>query len=257
MESLILEKKEGYAILTLNRPPVNAASLTMLQEIHDAFDLLEDDEDIRSIIITGAGKAFCAGADLANDDSFGAEGGKAFRDLGRSVSYRIEKYPKPVIAAVNGWCIGGGTGIAWPCDIRIAGESAKFRAADTYLGLLPSWGVGLVRMVHWVGRNKIMDFMVLGETFDGARAVELGVVTKVVKDEELMEEAIKAARRIAEASPLAMRKLKEAVACSYQQDFEAAKAKEEEVCAICYNSEDGAEGMRAFLEKRSPVYKGK
>lgn len=256
-ETLIIEKEEKHAIIYLNRPPVNSANATMLQEILQAFDQLEIDDDVRCVIITGKGKAFCAGADLGEYENFSAETGRAFRELGRSVVKRIELYPKLVIAAVNGWAIGGGTGIAWPCDIRIAAESAKFRAADTYLGLLPSWGVGLVRMVHWVGRNKLMDIMALGETFDGKRAVELGIATKCVPDDQLMEEARKAARRASQASPLAVKLMKGAVALSYQGNFAKIQEEEERVCAICYNSEDAAEGMKAFFEKRDPVFRGR
>jgi enoyl-CoA hydratase/carnithine racemase len=257
-QCIIVQKEESYAIIYLNRPPVNAANEMMLKELLDAFDKFEHDDSVRSVIITGMGsKAFCAGVELSQKDNFSEESGKAMRELGRSVVNRIELFPKVVIAAVNGWCIAGGTGIAWPCDIRIAAESAKFRAADTYLGILPGWGVGLVRMAHWIGRNKLLDFMVLGETFNGKRAVEYGVASKVVPDDRLMEEARAVARRVAKASPLAMKYMKRAVALSYQGTFAEAKAGEEEACALCYNSEDAAEGLKAFMEKRDPVFRGR
>ena len=256
--SIIVQKEESYAIIYLNRPPVNAVNETMLRELLDAFDKFEHDESVRSIIITGMGsKAFCAGVELSQQDNFSQDSGKTMRELGRSIVNRIELFPKVVIAAVKGWCIAGGTGIAWPCDIRIAAESAKFRAADTYLGMLPSWGVGLVRMVHYVGRNKLLDFMVLGETFNGEQAVAYGIASKVVPDDQLMEEAKTVARRVAKSSPLAMKYMKKAVALSYQGTFAEAKAGEEEVCALVNNSEDCAEGLKAFMEKRDPIFRGR
>ncbi len=175
----------------------------------------------------------------------------------RKMVDRIELYPKPIIAAVKGKCFYGGTGLAWPCDIRISGESGKFRTGDAYLGIVSSWGVGLVRTAHWIGRNRALDIMILGEIFDGKRAVELGIMSKVVPDSQLMEEAKAAARTIAQAAPIALRFIKEGVAMSIKGTYEEAKAKEVELVRKIYQTEDSQEGLAALLEDRRPSFKGR
>ncbi len=256
-ETILVEKEETFMIITLNRPPLNVVNRQMLEELMDILDKTEDDSTVRSIILTGSGKHFCGGADVRLKENFSAQSQEPFHELGRRMVDRIELYPKPMIAAVKGKCFYGGTGLAWPCDIRISGESGKFRAGDAYLGIVSSWGVGLVRTAHWIGRNRALDIMILGEIFDGKRAVELGIMSKVVPDSQLMDEAKAAARTIAEAAPIALKFLKEGVAMSIKGTYEEAKAKEVELVRKIYQTEDSQEGLAALLEDRKPNFKGR
>jgi enoyl-CoA hydratase/carnithine racemase len=170
---------------------------------------------------------------------------------------RIEMYPKPVIAAIRGWCIGGGTGIAWPCDIRIASSTAKFRAGDVYLGIIPSWSVGMVRLVHYLGRNRTLDLLLLGEDISADRALELGIVSRVVPDENFEEEVTRVARRLATGAPLPIRAIKEAVRAQTREGFDKAALLEEAWAQRIFSSADAKEGMNAFLEKRPAEFRGR
>lgn len=147
--------------------------------------------------------------------------------------------------------------MAWPCDVRIAGESARFRAEDAYLGIVSSWSVGLVKIAHYIGRNHAMDINIMGEKYDGKRAVEIGIASKCVPDEEVMEEAKKYARIIAKSAPISMRFVKEGIACSYQCSYQEAKKKELELVDKIYRTEDCQEGLTALLEGRDPIWRNR
>ena len=191
MSELVKYKKEGQIItIMLANPPVNAVSTKVLNALNAAFDRAEAEEDARVIIFGGEGeKAFCAGGDLREEKDFGdPENARAFRTLGRNTLNRIENGKLPVIAAIHGYCIGGGTALGWICDIRVAAENSVFRAGDAYLGVLPSWGMGLTRLPSYVGRNKALDILLIGENFGAKEAYEMGLVTKVVPKDKLMDE---------------------------------------------------------------------
>src|SRR5688572_12263488 len=174
-QTLKVEHAGGVSRITLDRPPVNAVTVQLLEELLHALDTLETRSDTRCIVLAGAGtKAFSAGADLA--DSKGAHGNTSFRSLGRSALERIETHPKPVIAALRGWCIGGGFALAMACDVRIASSTAKFRTGDAYVGVVPSWGMSLTRLVHYIGRNRALDMLILGEDLSAEKAAEIGLV---------------------------------------------------------------------------------
>src|SRR5579864_9388156 len=177
-----VERGEQVATLILNRPPFNPMSTKMLDALHRALDQIERERTIRSVIFTGAGeRAFCAGADIREESQFkDAATAKGFREYGRRTLDRLEQYPKPIVAAIHGYCIGGGTALAWVCDIRLAADNAVFRAGDAYLGIVPSWGMGLLRLPRLVGRGQALDLLLLGGDFDAARAKELGLVSRVV-----------------------------------------------------------------------------
>jgi enoyl-CoA hydratase/carnithine racemase len=236
---------------------VNAASVALIEALHRALDAVEADATIRCIILTSTGeKAFCAGADLREEERLrDPEASAAFRALGRRTLQRIESFPKPIVAAIHGYCIGGGTAIGWACDIRIAADNTVFRAGDAYLGIIPSWGMGLHRLPRLLGRSRALDILVLGEDFGAQRAYELGLVTKAVPRGALMEEAFRAASRIASASPNAMLAIRQAVNFNLRHSWDAMVEFEEELSQSVFAHPDAAEGMAAMLAKRTPNFR--
>lgn len=256
-ESLIhLEKQGAITILTLDNPPVNAASTKLMNELHARLDEVERDKETRCVILTGAGdRAFCAGGDLREEKDFGSpEASKAFRALGRKTLNRLEAFPIPIVAAIHGFCIGGGTAIGWACDIRIAADNSVFRAGDAYIGMVPSWGMGLTRLPRYVGRNRALDILLLGQDFDAQTAYEFGLVTRVVKKEDLAKEAMKVAERIASASPFAIRATRDAIAFNSRESWKDMVDFEIDICEKVFAHPDAHEGPKAFSEKRKPKF---
>jgi enoyl-CoA hydratase/carnithine racemase len=253
---VLVEHFDRVVRVSLNNPPFNAASVAMLESLDRVLDEIEADPRIRCVILTGAGeRAFCAGADLREEKRFrDPEASRAFRAFGRRMLNRIEQFPKPIIAAIAGWCIGGGTALGWSCDLRFAADTAKFRAGDAYLGVVPSWGMGLTRLPRLVGRANALDILLLGEDFGAARAYELGLVTAVVPASELQDRALAAAERVAQASPAAILATRRAIAFNLRHGWEAMVVEEEAIAARMFEHPDSHEGMSAFLEKRRPVF---
>jgi enoyl-CoA hydratase/carnithine racemase len=253
---VLVERADRVATLTLNRPPFNPMSTTMVDALHRALDDVEKERALRAVIIRGAGeRAFCAGADIREEAQVKeASAGLAFREYGRSTLHRIEHFPKPVVAAIQGYCIGGGTALGWVCDIRIAADNAIFRAGDAYLGVVPSWGMGLLRLPRLVGRNNALDLLLLGENFGAARAYELGLVTRVVPAARLLDEARSVAARLVKASPGALAAIRKAVAYNLRHGWDEMVRYEEELCRDVFEHADAHEGMTAFLEKREPRF---
>ncbi|HLW47187.1 MAG TPA: enoyl-CoA hydratase/isomerase family protein [bacterium] len=257
-ETVALAHRARVSTITLNRPPLNLITAQMLRELDEAFDAVEARPETRAVILTGAGtRAFCAGADLRDEASHTPESGRAFREAGRRVVGRIETFPKPVVAVVRGWCIGGGTGLAWACDIRVAAQGATFRAGDVYLGMIPTWSLGMVRLVHYIGRNRSLDVLLLGEDLPGERAYELGLVSRVVPDDALDGEAARIADRLASGAPLAMQAIKEGVGAQCRDGLERAAALEERWSQRLLGSDDAREGVAAFREKRAAIFQGR
>ena len=251
-ETLRLEHNDGVSRITLDRPPVNAVNAQLLEELLHAMEVLETRDQTRCILLTGAGaRAFSAGADLA-----GAGNNERFRTLGRAALDRIETHPKPVIGALRGWCIGGGFALAMACDVRIASTTAKFRTGDAYLGVVPSWGMSLTRLVHYIGRNRTMDMLILGEDLSAQKALELGLVTRVVKDENFDGVVAQLAARVATGAPISFRAIKETVRAQYWDSPPAARELETRWAELNDASQDCKEGKTAFREKRAPVFKG-
>lgn len=251
-----LERSGPIATITLDNPPVNAISTRVLDRLQVVLDEVEAEANVRCAILTGAGeKAFCAGGDLRQERDFGGpDDAKRFRELGRRTLNRIEDYKVPIVAAIHGYCIGGGTAIGWACDIRLAADNAVFRAGDAYLGLVPSWGMGLTRLPRFVGRNRALDILLIGENFGAETAREFGLITRVVPRVGLMEEARRIADRIAEASPGAIRATRRAVAYNLRHGWEDMVRYEEEICAEIFSHPDAHEGPKAFSEKRKPRF---
>ena len=249
-------RSRPIARVTLNDPPMNPISARTLDALHTAFDAVEADRKVRVVILTGAGeRAFCAGADLRQAAQLPRpQEGKAFRDYGRRTLERIETFPRPIIAALHGYCIGGGTAIAWSCDYRIAADNSIFRAGDAYLGIVPGWGMGLTRLPRFVGRNKALDILLIGENFGAHEAYAMDLVSKVVPCAELTQAAEAAALRIASASPRAILAMRKAIAHNLRHSWDSMVAYEEELCAEAFDAPDAKEGVQAFLQKRKPRF---
>jgi enoyl-CoA hydratase/carnithine racemase len=251
-----LEKNGVISTLTLDNPPVNAASTRLMKALHARLDEIESDKDARCVILTGAGdKAFCAGGDLREEKDFGSpEASKAFRALGRETLNRLEAFPIPIVAAIHGFCIGGGTALGWACDIRIAADNTVFRAGDAYIGMVPSWGMGLTRLPRYVGRNRALDILLLGQDFDAKTAYDFGLVTRVVAKADLAKEAMRVAERIASASPTAIRATRDAIAFNSRESWKDMVEFEMEICEKVFAHPDAHEGPKAFSEKRKPKF---
>src|ERR671922_1727796 len=196
-DTLVVGHDAFVSTLTLNRPPVNAVSPALMRDVLTALDELEAREATRCIVLTGAGtKAFSAGADLSAGPRAADEAAR-FRELGRRVVDRVETLGKPVMAAIRGWCIGGGFALAMACDVRLASSTARFRTGDAYIGVVPSWGMSLVRLAHYIGRNRTLDMLILGEDMTAERARDIGLVSRVIADAEFDGEVARLAARVA------------------------------------------------------------
>ncbi len=253
-----LEKinESRLGIITLNRPEVrNAINPVMRDELSHAMAELEADAEIRAIIITGGPKVFAAGADIA-----AMVEKKAIEQFSRAslwdLAFQMEQSRKPIIAAVAGFCLGGGCELAMACDIRIASESAKFGQAEINIGIIPGGG-GTVRLTRLVGLGKAKELVLTGRMIDAAEALRINLVNQVVPDVQLMTAAMEMAKAISRHSPVALSLAKYAVQNAADADLHTARTIENTCFSLAFSSEDKTEGMRAFLEKRKPVYKGK
>lgn len=258
MPETILEEQEGrVAILTINRPDkLNALNQKVRDEMVGILERLKSDDSVGVIVITGAGeKAFIAGADI---NEF--EGRSPFDQRHAMRPPRIfdvmASYPKPVIAMINGFCLGGGCELAMSCDIRIAAETARFGQPEINLGLIPGGG-GTQRLPRLVGTGHALRLILTGEMIDAAEAERLGLVEQIVPLDELREKTLELAGKIAEKSPLTLRVAKEAVRSSERLPIEDGLLYERDLFCLCFSSEDMAEGVEAFLEKRKAHWKGK
>jgi enoyl-CoA hydratase len=256
-ETLLVERRERVAIVTINRPEKrNALNIQTRAEGAAVLDELRDDETIGVVIFTGAGdKAFIAGADIAE---FAGRTALTQRDvmMGRSLFTAIDAFPKPVIAMINGYCLGGGNELALACDLRIASETASFGQPEINLGIIPGGG-GTQRLTRLVGEGKAMELILTGEIIDAQTALRLGLVNMVVPAADLQGKTLEIANRIADKSPVALRMAKEAVKLASRSNLDEGLRREVDLFALCFSSEDKDEGVKAFLEKRKPAFKGK
>lgn len=256
-ETILVEKRESVAILTINRPDkLNALSSKVHAEGVDALDELRKDVDIRVVIITGAGeKSFIAGADISE---FFGQTPVTQRNLFYEKTFfnSIDTFPKPVIAMINGFCLGGGCELALACDIRTASEKARFGQPEINLGIIPGGG-GTQRLTRLIGEGKSMEIILTGDMIDAPTALQLGLVNHVFSAEKLEVKTIEMANKIAEKSPIALQMAKEAVKLASRSNLDEGLRREVDLFAICFSTEDKQEGVSAFLEKRKPVFKGK
>jgi len=248
------------ATITLNRPDkLNAFSGTMREELLDALVVAEHDADCRVVVITGAGRAFCAGGDVDFMSGLQREGNVAafqkLLDAGRDVILQIATMEKPVIASINGVAAGAGCNLALACDYRIASDAAKLGETFVKIGLHPDWG-GTWLLPRLVGRSRAAELLLTGRIVDADEALAIGIVDRVVPAAELAVETAKLAQSIANAPPIAVAGVKRALAASERNDLRAQLELEAEHQLRAFQSRDAAEGMNAFFEKRLPAFRG-
>src|SRR2546425_4379144 len=258
LENVLYEKKGAIAYVTINRPKVlNALNAKTISELRSAFEDARDDSEVRGVVFTGAGdRSFAAGADIsemANDTPLTAEektrSGQALTDL-------IENLGKPVIAAVNGFALGGGCELAMACSIRIAAESAKFGQPEVKLGVMPGYG-GTQRLPRLVGRGRALKLILSGDIIDAAEAYRIGLVDELVPDVHVIERAETVLKKIIANAPLSVKYALEAVNKGLETSVAEGLLIEASLFAVCASTDDKKEGTSAFLEKRAPKFQGK
>jgi enoyl-CoA hydratase len=256
--NIIFSVEEGIATITFNRPKaLNAMNSETMSELMDAVNLCRDNDDIRVIILTGSGdKAFVAGADIAEMQDLEPREALAFMELGHETLRLLETAPKPSIAAVNGFALGGGTEISMACDMRFASEKARFGQPEILIGLIPGWG-GTQRLPRLIGAGRAKELIMGGGQIDAQRAYEIGLVNRIYSPETLMEETMKFARKLSGLPPFQLKMAKHSINFGSDLPLDNAGRLEVECCAQCFSTQDQKEGMKAFLEKRKPGYKGR
>lgn len=255
-QKLIVERQGRIGVVRINHPEaLNALDTLVLRELGQAFDAFAADAGIDVVVLTGEGRAFVAGADIAEMSAMTAAEGKAFGRLGADVFRKIELLPQPVIAAVNGFALGGGCELAMACDIRIASAKAKFGQPEVGLGITPGFS-GTQRLPRLVGLGKAKELIYTAAVIPADEALRIGLVNKVVAPEVLMDEALALAATIASKARLAVRYAKEAINRGIETDIETGIAVEASLFGLCFATADQKEGMAAFLQKRKPDFTG-
>jgi len=256
--NILLEKDKCVATVTINRPKaLNALNKATLEEMLTCFTELGKDRSVQVVIITGAGeKAFVAGADISFMQALNPDEGKVFGRLGHTVTRTIENLPQPVIAAVNGFALGGGCELALSCDMRFASENAKFGQPEVNLGIIPGFG-GTQRLPRLIGKGLANELLFSGKIIDAEEASRIGLVNRVVPQDKLMAECMELAEMICSRGPAAVQLCKEVVNNGMELDLNRACSYEADLFALCFAGEEQKEGMAAFLEKRPPKFQAK
>jgi enoyl-CoA hydratase len=256
-ETILVEKRGAVAVLTINRPDkLNALSSMVHREGVEILDELKSDADVRVAVIKGAGeKAFVAGADISEFADATPIEQRAVMNS-RSLFTVLDTFPKPIIAMINGFCLGGGNELAMACDIRTASDKSRFGQPEINLGIIPGGG-GTQRLTRLIGESKAMELILTGDMIDARTAFDYGLVNYVYSADELEAKTMELADKIAEKSPIALQMSKEAVKFASRSNLDEGLRREIDLFAICFSTEDKREGVAAFLEKRKPVFKGK
>ena len=258
MQNIKTEDKDGIRIITIDRPQVlNALNAQTVQEIGEAFHAARYDDSVKCVILTGSGeKAFVAGADINELAQQTPMSGKNTAESGQRVFLNIERFPKPVIAAINGFALGGGCELALACHIRIASEKAQIGLPEVTLGIIPGYG-GTQRMARLLGKGKALELILTGDRIGAAEAERIGLVNRVVPPSELMPACEELARKIMARGPLAVRAAIEAVMSGSEMPFEEGQFLEATLFGLLCATEDTKEGMKAFIEKRQANFEGR
>jgi enoyl-CoA hydratase len=255
--TLLTDLQDGILTLTINRPDkLNALNRQVLEELNTELDRVYADADVKAVVLTGAGaKAFVAGADISEFMQASAAEGSALAKKGQDIFARIERCPKPFVAAVNGFALGGGCELAMSCHFRVASENAKFGQPEVNLGLIPGYG-GTQRLTQLVGKGKSMELNMSGQVVDAAEAKTWGLVNYVVPPEQLLEYTLGILKGILTKSPVAVSKVIAAVNAAMDPSKDGF-AEEIRLFGECFGTEDMKEGVSAFLEKRKPSFPGR
>ena len=254
-ETMNLSREDGLAVVTLNRPPANAISEALMRELNAVLSEIESDAAVRCLIITGAGdRIFCAGADLGS--AFSGPDVTSFLRFGNSVLRRIERFPKPVIAAINGHALGGGCEISMACHIRILKDTARMGQTESNLGIIPGYG-GTQRFPRLVGRGVALEHLILGTQIPAQECYRIGLVNRLSREGETLNDSKALAREIAKRPPVATRLIIEAVDDGIHAPIDQALEIETRAFDKVLKTEDAGEGIQAFFEKRPAQFKGK
>lgn len=256
-ETITIEKRGKVGVLTINRPDkLNALGAKVHEEGVAALEALRTDDEVRVVVITGTGeKSFIAGADITEFEGQTPVTQRAmFQE--KTLFNSIDQFPKPVIAMINGFCLGGGNELALACDLRICNEKARFSQPEINLGIMPGGG-GTQRLTHLIGEGRAMEMILTGDMIDAETAHKFGLANHVFPADQLEEETMKIAEKIAEKAPIALQLCKEAVKFASRSSLDEGLRREVDLFAICFSTEDKQEGVSAFLEKRKPEFKGR
>ncbi len=253
--NLLIEKEAAVAVITFNNPKaLNALTVATFEALEAALLELADDQAVRAVILTGAGeKAFIAGGDIGFLASLDVEGARQFALLAQKVIAQIEAFPKPVVAAINGYALGGGCELAMACDLRIAADTARFGQPEVKLGIIPGFA-GTQRLARLVGKARAKEMIFTGEMISASEAGRIGLVNRVVPADRLMEETRALVATMTDKSASAIRLCKEAIEQGLEMDFARAARYEADLFGLSFATADAREGITAFLEKRAPEF---
>ncbi|PLR77742.1 enoyl-CoA hydratase [Bacillus sp. V3-13] len=257
MEFLKWSSSDRVATITIERPPANALSSAVLKELSAVLDEIESNDDVRAVLIHGEGRFFSAGADIKEFTTI--KTGEDFTVLaghGQQLFERMEQFPKPIIAAIHGAALGGGLELAMACHFRLVTETAKLGLPELQLGLVPGFA-GSQRLPRYVGVARAAEMLLTSDPITGVEAVQYGLANHAYPEGELLENAYRIAKKIAKKSPVAMKAAIQLLNCGKTSEFHSGVKKEAELFGEVFMSEDGQEGIKAFIEKREPEFKGK